>query len=182
MVLTFQNWPRKTSKRPNPNISTEIHLFFQTNAMAVTSSVFPNLNTFRQGPEFCILFQKLESTCQTHKWATLTERYPELCKSLESNPKKICLCFVLWKLRKFCQSLRLHFEVILAVFHPYFMTRLHGLDFPKLTAVTSKGLTLIFPLKFAFSFRQMPWQWQLQFFPIWTRSVRVPNSASFSGN
>lgn len=58
--------------------------------MAVTTSVFPNLNTFRLGPEFCILFHKLESTCRTHKRATLTERYPDLCESLEENPKQIC--------------------------------------------------------------------------------------------
>ena len=58
--------------------------------MAVTTSVFPNLNTFRQGPEFCILFRKLESTCQTHKKATLIDRYPALCQELQRNPKKIC--------------------------------------------------------------------------------------------
>lgn len=58
--------------------------------MAVTTSVFPNLNTFRLGPEFCSLFRKLQSTCNTHKRATLTERYPDLCSSLEINPKQIC--------------------------------------------------------------------------------------------
>ena len=42
------------------------------------------------GPEFCVLFHKLQSTCQSHKRATITERYPELCQSLEDNPKQIC--------------------------------------------------------------------------------------------
>ncbi len=58
--------------------------------MAVTTSVFPNLNTFRLGPEFCILFRKLSSTCKTHKRATLSERYPDLCESLEANSKDVC--------------------------------------------------------------------------------------------
>ena len=58
--------------------------------MAVTTSVFPNLNTFMHGPEFCVLFRKLESTCQSHKRATLTERYPQLCQVLEENPKQLC--------------------------------------------------------------------------------------------
>jgi hypothetical protein len=64
--------------------------FLQTNKMAVTTSVFPNLNTFTHGPEFCVLFRKLQSTCHTSKSATLSERYPKLCKSLEANPNKIC--------------------------------------------------------------------------------------------
>jgi len=62
----------------------------QTNAMAVTTSVFPNLNTFRLGPEFCILFRKLISTCKTHKRATLSERYPDLCQIIEVNAKNVC--------------------------------------------------------------------------------------------
>ena len=58
--------------------------------MAVTTSVFPNLNTFRLGPEFCILFRKLISTCKTHKRATLSERYPDLCQIIEVNAKNVC--------------------------------------------------------------------------------------------
>ena len=58
--------------------------------MSVTTSVFPNLNTFRLGPEFCILFRKLQSTCQTYKRATLSERYPDLCHSLQINANNIC--------------------------------------------------------------------------------------------
>ncbi len=44
--------------------------------MAVTTSVFPNLNTFSLGPEFCVLYRKLLSTCATYKRVTLAERYP----------------------------------------------------------------------------------------------------------
>ena len=58
--------------------------------MSVTTSVFPNLNTFRLGPEFCILFRKLQSTCKTYKRATLSERYPDLCHSLQINANNIC--------------------------------------------------------------------------------------------
>ena len=75
------------------NVASENNLAlntFQTNAMAVTTSVFPNLNTFRLGPEFCILFRKLISTCKTHKRATLSERYPDLCQIIELNAKNVC--------------------------------------------------------------------------------------------
>ena len=58
--------------------------------MAVTTSVFPNLNTFRHGPEFCELFRKLKSTCSSHKRATLTNRYPKLCETLENDTSTLC--------------------------------------------------------------------------------------------
>ena len=48
----------------------------QTNKMAVTTSVFPNLNTFRLSTELCVLFRKLLSTCATYKQVTINERYP----------------------------------------------------------------------------------------------------------
>ncbi len=58
--------------------------------MAVTTSVFPNLNTFTLGPEFCTLFNKLAVTCKSSKGVTLNERYENLChliKQKESVPR-----------------------------------------------------------------------------------------------
>ena len=75
---------------PCNSIVTE-KLFQQTNAMAVTTSAFPNLNTFMHGPEFCVLFRKLKSTCQSHKKAMLTARYPKLCQFIENNQRQFCL-------------------------------------------------------------------------------------------
>ena len=65
----------------------------QSNRMAVTTSVFPNRNTFTQGDEFCILFHKLKSTCATQKRSTLTNRYPSLCRRIERAPRSF-KCFV----------------------------------------------------------------------------------------
>ena len=66
---------------------TNFFSMFQTNKMAVTTSVFPNLNTFSHGPEYCVLFRKLQSTCKSHKRATLMSRYDNICNAIESTPK-----------------------------------------------------------------------------------------------
>ena len=58
--------------------------------MAVTTSVFPNMNTFSHGPEFCVLYRKLRSTCQSHKRATLVNRYETICSEIESKPEEYC--------------------------------------------------------------------------------------------
>ncbi|TRY76559.1 hypothetical protein TCAL_05309 [Tigriopus californicus] len=63
----------------------------QTNKMAVTTSVFPNQNTFTLGPEFCILYQKLLSTCRTKKNVTLEERYPNICSLVFRNESRLCV-------------------------------------------------------------------------------------------
>ena len=58
--------------------------------MAVTTSVFPNMNTFSHGPEFCVLYRKLRSTCQSHKNATLVARYPTICSEILYKPEEYC--------------------------------------------------------------------------------------------
>ena len=63
---------------------------FQTNKMAVTTSVFPNMNTFSHGPEFCVLYRKLRSTCQSQKRATLVNRYHTICSEIEAKPEDYC--------------------------------------------------------------------------------------------
>ncbi len=69
--------PRLTFSPPFVTIQDNFESFsLQSNKMAVTTSVFPNLNTFSLGPEFCVLHRKLKSTCSTYKRVTLTERYP----------------------------------------------------------------------------------------------------------
>ena len=63
---------------------------FQTNKMAVTTSVFPNMNTFSHGPEFCVLYRKLRSTCQSQKRETLVNRYHTICSEIEAKPEDYC--------------------------------------------------------------------------------------------
>ncbi len=58
--------------------------------MSVTTSVFPNLNTFANGPEFCVLFWKLLSTCETQKRVTLEDRYPDICRLLQRQKGNLC--------------------------------------------------------------------------------------------
>ena len=58
--------------------------------MAVTTSVFPNMNTFSHGPEFCVLYRKLRSTCQSHKRPVLVERYETICSEIEAKPEEYC--------------------------------------------------------------------------------------------
>ena len=58
--------------------------------MAVTTSVFPNMNTFSHGPEFCVLYRKLRSTCQSQKRETLVNRYHTICSEIEAKPEDYC--------------------------------------------------------------------------------------------
>ena len=47
--------------------------------------IFRNFNReiFTRRPEFCLLYGKLQKTCSGWKKEPLTEKYPELCASLE---------------------------------------------------------------------------------------------------
>ena len=54
----------------------------QSYTTAVTTSTFPNMHTFLRGPEFCLMVNKLNSSCLTSKNATLNEQYPDMCNLL----------------------------------------------------------------------------------------------------
>ena len=53
----------------------------QVNAVSVTSSHFPNRETFVERDEFCILVEKLIRTCKSKgKYYVLVKFYPEICE------------------------------------------------------------------------------------------------------
>ena len=47
----------------------------QSYTTAVTTSTFPNMHTFLNGPELCFMIRKLFSSCRTSKNITLNEQY-----------------------------------------------------------------------------------------------------------
>ena len=52
----------------------------QVNAVSVTSSNFPNRETFVEREEFCLLVEKLIRTCKSvGKYYVLSKFYPNLC-------------------------------------------------------------------------------------------------------
>ena len=64
----------------------------QVNAVSVTSSNFPNRETFVEREEFCILLEKLIRTCKSKgKYYVLSKFYPNLCH-------------LLWNIRNFTDS------------------------------------------------------------------------------
>ena len=50
----------------------------------MTSSDFPNRETFVKREEFCITLTKLRRTCQSEKAAFLTEKFPTLCRNINT--------------------------------------------------------------------------------------------------
>ena len=51
-----------------------------------------NREIFTRRPEFCLLHEKLQKTCSGWKRGPLTEKYPELCASLEAVEKELSIC------------------------------------------------------------------------------------------
>ena len=60
----------------NPNTFT---LCPQVNSVSVSSSNFPNRETFIKRDDFCILVNKLIKTCTRNKYYVLQKYYPEIC-------------------------------------------------------------------------------------------------------
>ena len=50
--------------------------------MGVTSSDFPNRETFVKREEFCITLMKLKRTCTSEKAAFLVEKFPTVCDNI----------------------------------------------------------------------------------------------------
>ena len=51
-----------------------------------------NREIFTRRPEFCLLHEKLQKTCSGWKRGPLTEKYPELCASLEAVKEELSIC------------------------------------------------------------------------------------------
>jgi len=56
----------------------------QINNVGVTSSDFPNRETFVKREEFCITLMKLKRTCQSEKAAFLIEKFPSVCQNIQT--------------------------------------------------------------------------------------------------
>ena len=57
--------------------------------MSVTSSDFPNRQTFVRREEFCLTVLKLKRTCSSRKRAFLDTKFPNVCKNIESVENRI---------------------------------------------------------------------------------------------
>ena len=55
----------------------------QINSMFITTSSYPNRETFQHQEEFCLITNRLISKCGSEKRGPLERKYPQLCSSLE---------------------------------------------------------------------------------------------------
>jgi len=55
----------------------------QTNLVSVTSSSFPNRETFVRRDEFCLVMEKLKRTCNSVKYEMVKSKFPRLCQSIQ---------------------------------------------------------------------------------------------------
>ena len=67
----------------------------QINNVGVTSSMFPNRETFVKREEFCITLMKLNRTCNSQKRDFLVNKFPTVCDNIQSvfaraAPKDVC--------------------------------------------------------------------------------------------
>ena len=67
----------------------------QINNVGVTSSQFPNRETFVKREEFCITLMKLNRTCNSKKRAFLVDKFPSVCANIQNvidraKPRKVC--------------------------------------------------------------------------------------------
>ena len=61
----------------------------QINNVGVTSSDFPNRETFVKRDEFCITLRKLNRTCNSEKRAFLIAKFPTVCDNIEDVNQKV---------------------------------------------------------------------------------------------
>ncbi len=62
----------------------------QTHQFLVTSSAYPNQQSFHLGEDFCLILKKLRLSCSNEKRYTLDLQYPELCVGIESTMNESC--------------------------------------------------------------------------------------------
>ena len=55
----------------------------QINSMFITTSNYPNRETFQHQEEFCIITNRLISKCLSDKRRPLERKYPELCSTVQ---------------------------------------------------------------------------------------------------
>ena len=73
----------------------KIFISIQVNSVSVSSSNFPNRETFIKRDDFCILVNKLIKTCTRNKYYVLQKYYPEICSfiwNVKSNATPGTFC------------------------------------------------------------------------------------------
>ena len=78
----------------------------QINNVGVTSSMFPNRETFVKREEFCITLMKLNRTCNSKKRVFLVDKFPTVCTNIQNvidraKPKKVCVNYKWEPVREF---------------------------------------------------------------------------------
>ena len=61
----------------------------QVNSVGVTSSDFPNRETFVRREEFCLALNKLRRTCSSEKRIFLEAKFPTVCGNMERIAERI---------------------------------------------------------------------------------------------
>ena len=51
-----------------------------------------NKEIFTRRPEFCLLYEKLQKSCKQVKREALTEKYPDLCSTIDEVKESIVIC------------------------------------------------------------------------------------------
>ena len=72
----------------------------------MTSSKFPNRETFVKREEFCITLMKLNRTCNSKKRAFLVDKFPTVCDNIQNvidraEPKQVCVNYKWNPMREF---------------------------------------------------------------------------------
>ena len=61
----------------------------QINNVGVTSSDFPNRETFVKRDEFCLTLRKVNRTCNSEKREFLLAKFPHVCDDITKMEKRI---------------------------------------------------------------------------------------------
>ena len=62
----------------------------QTHQFLVTSSAYPNRQSYHLGEDFCLVLAKLQKSCSNKKRRTLDLEYPELCDQVGRATEHTC--------------------------------------------------------------------------------------------
>ncbi len=62
----------------------------QTHQFLVTSSAYPNKQSFHLGDDFCLILGKLRISCANEKRLTLDLEYPTLCQAIDVSQSLSC--------------------------------------------------------------------------------------------
>lgn len=88
-------WTRYISELIKGVMELIFWMFIQVNSVSVTSSNYPNRETFVHRDDFCILINKLIKTCKTKKHYILQNYYPNICEiiyTVKTNASKEAMC------------------------------------------------------------------------------------------